>query len=341
MLAAEDPSVSAEKDTAATGTKSDKTNDSERWTTASTGVRTTAQWLATTLGTIAGVAFGAGPLINNETDVSKWDASRWFWVLAAAAVGVLGIVAIVSRLVVAMLPVEVALDGLPKGLRDRIKADADAYLPGDARTLTDFRDRLVAYSRAAAGLEIQARREADPEQKKLLEDRAKIQAENRDRYQAKRAEMFAQAKYHIEAGRLGGRGNAIWFSLAAIAAVIGISCFTFLTHVPAGDGDDTPSPQGALLIFKTGSEELWSTLDLDACAAPGERNEVPVLLLGTSGENDDHYKVQTLGQPAGCGRYSFTVSDEIVDIVVPKPIEVTLKEPSPTSVTTSPSAPNP
>jgi hypothetical protein len=305
--------------------------DAERWTTASSGVRTTAQWLATALGAIAGVIFGAGPLINNETDVSAWDARRWVLVLVAAAVGVLGVVAIVSRLVLAMMPCEVTLDGLPKALLSRIEASPADYLPVGITTVTDFRDRLSSFTRAAAQLEIAARREADPKKKSLLADRAKIQSANRDYFRTKRSDLYAQAKYYVESGRLGGAGNAAWFATAALAAVLGISCFTFLTHAPADDQKaDTPAPQGALLIPKEGADDLWSALDLDKCAI-GSEVGVPVLLLGTTGENGDHYQVQTLGQPTGCGRYSFTVSDGMVDVVVPVSIEVTFSEPTPSA----------
>jgi hypothetical protein len=309
-----------------------KSSEAERWTTASSGVRTTAQWLATALGAIAGVIFGAGPLINNDTDVSAWDARRWALVLVAAAAGVLGVVAIVSRLVLAMMPSEVTLDGLPKALLGRIEASPADYLPVGITTVTDFRDRLSSFTRAAAQLEIAARRETDAAKKSLLVDRAKIQAANRDYFREKRSELYAQAKYYVESGRLGGARNAAWFATAAIAAVLGISCFTFVTHAPAEDqADDAPAPQGALLIPKTGAEALWAALELDKCAVGGVDDGVPVLLLGTTGENDDHYRVQTLGQPTGCSRYSFTVSDELVDVVVPEPVEVELTEPTPSS----------
>ncbi|KQV73865.1 hypothetical protein ASC61_01915 [Aeromicrobium sp. Root344] len=292
--------------------------------TAATEVRATAKWLATAIAAIASVVFGAGPLISNATDATDWGGLRWTIVLVSAAVGILGATAIVSSLVMSMMPVEVTLDSLPDELVARVNEDPDAYLPGDATNIADFRARLVSYAKGTAELEARARRATPKAEETRYEALAKIQSEKFELYQRGRAELFNQAKFMIESNRLTGRDAAKKFALPAVAVVVATTVFTFVTHTPAKEDSPStaPKPQGALLVPADGSQSLWNELQLSRCQLDKNEEGVPVLLLGTSGEDTLNYNVQTLGTPAGCGRYSFTVSDEIVDVVVPTPLKV-------------------
>lgn len=296
--------------------------DPQRWVTASTGVREAAKWLAGSIGSIAAVVIGAGPLIDGDVDASTWGWTRWLLVLAAAAAAALSVLVIVSRLLRAMVPVEITLDALPKKLKKRIETNLlHEYLPGDAQTLEEFKARLVAYTRAASTYEVLAERattKADEERFALW---ARTNARKRDVYLKKRAELYALAKYELEAGRLGSKQDRGVFALSVVLAAVSLTVFTLVTSAPDDEDEAGKSvaPTGAVLMSTPGSEALWSALSLDECEVEVSGG-VPVLLL--SEPSDDSYRVQTLGTPHGCGRHVFTVPADHVTAIVVDPIEV-------------------
>lgn len=306
--------------------------EATRWDSASSEVRKTAAWLATATGAVGAAVFGAGPLVD-DTDVGAWDTTRWVLVLTCAVLGVLGVVAIVGRLVTAMLPVEHTIDSLAPDLVERIEGDPSSYLPGDARTVRDFQDRLRAYSRAAATFTAQARAEKDPEQRAHLVRLAQVQAENRDVYRNARTELLDLAKYRSEASRLGGASTATWFAIAAVAAVVGATGFTFLTHDPE-DPEHGTVPQLAELTVRPGldADDLWAQLGVDDCLVDGS-DALPVLFLSSDDGEPVRHTVQTLGRAVGCDPYRFTIGDDVVTVVVPEPEQFTVVPP-----TSSPSA---
>lgn len=319
---AAEPEAAAEPDPAPAPT------EAARWDTASSEVRKTAAWLASATGAVGAAVFGAGPLVD-DTDVGSWDTTRWVLVLTCAVVGVLGVVAVVGRLVTAMLPVEHTLDSLPRDLVGRIEREPASYLPGDARTVADFQDRLRAYSRAAAALTAQARAETGPEQQAELLRQAQVQTENRDVYRRARTELLDLAKYRSEAARLGGARTATWFAVAAVAAVVGATGFTFLTH-DAEDADGGTPPQLADLAVRPGldAEDLWSRLGVEDCLVDGS-DSLPVLFLGSEDGDPVRHEVQTLGRAVGCDASRFTIGDDVATVVVPEPEELTVVPPSP------------
>ena len=124
--------------------------------------------------------------------------------------------------------------------------------------------------------------------------------------------------------------------------VVAASVFTFASHTAKAEDDKEESaddaaastveppttPQGASITTLTGrnaaeSEAFWTQLGLDACK---QGSSVPVILLETTRAAVLHYNMQTLGYPVGCRRFSFQASAELVRLIVPKPVTVTLPE---------------
>lgn len=314
----------------------------ERWTTASSGVNDAAKWLAAAIGSISGVVLGAGPIIRSDVDVTEWSPVRWVGVLVLAAIAAGAAGAVVWRLLQTLVPVAVTLDQLPSDLKSKIERnELGEYLPGDARTLADFKLRLQGYSRAAAQLrtKLQSLDKTDPRRPRF-EALAQVQEANRDLYLAKRNEIYALAKYEIEANRLTNDENRNLLTVYLVIAATTLVAFTFLTSTggsnepDAADEGDVVAPTAALLQPSSGSQELWERLRLSECSIEGQDGPIPVFLLE---EGEDNYRVQTLGTPPGCDRYVFDISKDLVEPISIEPITVTLEPPGPTA---SPEAPS-
>lgn len=62
------PTDAAPKDAA----EEEPPEGASRWVAAATEIRGSVKWLVGGLGSALALVFGAGPLINNETDASEW-----------------------------------------------------------------------------------------------------------------------------------------------------------------------------------------------------------------------------------------------------------------------------
>jgi hypothetical protein len=313
-----------------------------RWVAAADEVRGSVKWLAGGIATGVSLVFGAGPLISNETDASSWAPARWLVVLLAAVVAALCAGGLIRLLLAAVRPVELTLDRLPQELLDQIVADARAHLPSRSRTLEEFRDRRTAYAVSVATLKRQlaeaklaAGTKPGPSTRKKLASLAtqlEAQVANRDLYEETKDELFNSGKYIIESANVDNLTE--WPSARLLAGLILASViFTFATHTPAeseeaskAESDIPAAPQGATIDVAKGenasnAQEFWDQLGLEACRVGGE---VPVILLEASGEAVTQYRLQTLGEPAGCGRYTFQTSEQVVSLVIPEPRTVKL-----------------
>lgn len=297
-----------------------------RWSTATSGVRSAAAWLATTAGATAAVVFGAGPIIDSEVDAADWGALRWLLTILLAGVGAAAVLYVISRLLVLQLPIEITLDALPPNLRSRIEGNQlSEYLPGDAQDLADFKARLQAYANAAVSLETEAAATTDAQEKARLTRLAAIQKSNCDIYKAKRAELYELAAYEIEWDRLSPRATKPWFYLggAAILALVAMVAFTLVTGSGASESEPEEAVETPVLGEMTAKQvgaDLWERLALGECVIGGV---VPVVVFEAEAES---YTVQTLGSPAGCGRYRMTIPTGLVTLVEVKPVSVAISE---------------
>ena len=152
-----------------------------RWVDASAEVRSTAKWIATVVAGVGAVIFGAGPILaRTELDASSWPFLRVVACVAAAVVGVLGLVLLINALLRAQMPVELNLATLPDTFKQQVAADPSAYLPGNCLTVDEFRTRLRVYQTAAVRL---------PEQVEAAnrdDDKASLQRAPRGRRQEPR-----------------------------------------------------------------------------------------------------------------------------------------------------------
>jgi hypothetical protein len=315
------PDGSAKKSTTE-GESSSADDSSLRWTTASSGVLDAAKWLTTAIAGVATVVLGAGPLLNPKTDVSAWGAGRWAVALLLAAVAATCVAAIVAHLLALLVPVEITLDTLPPKLRTRIESnELSEYLPGEAADLRQFKNQLITFSKATVNLKTLAARETDNNRKADLLARSAVMEGNRDKYLAKRKEIYALARYEIERERLTSGTKLYQLGAALVVAVICLTAFTFVTST-GGDADDDAQesdvPAGGQLLRTNAIAEVWKTLRLSRCAVGAS---VPVIVLS---ETDEAYRIQTLGAPDGCDRYVFSVPRDGVNLLKVEPVEATI-----------------
>lgn len=304
----------------------------ERWATASAEVRKVAQWSASALAAVAGVAFGAGPIVSRvDLDVSTWSGARIAVCLTAVVVGAGGVVLVITMLIRAMLPTLVTLDDLPTAMRTRIDKDPAEWLTGDAQSLEDFQHRLKAYAAAAAGFAADAAAADNPESKAQLTRLAARQAENERIYRARRAQLLAQGEYAATNERLNGTTAAV-VGIGAVLTVLGAAAYLLTLSGKAPEAPSTASGAELALLSKNesgSSDALWTALGLARCelgtkvGAPPSHS-ILVMKSGGHGVAADPYEVETLGQPVGCPRVSFTVIDDVAQLVVIKPEEQTI-----------------
>lgn len=307
-----------------------------RWSTASSGVRSAATWLATTTAAIAGAVFGAGPIFKVESDPASWETGRWILVLFLIVVGALAVIYVIGRLLAMQVPVEITLDHLPPKLKARIEGNAlGEYLPGDATSLEDFKDRLKGYASAAIALKAAADAEQDAAEKASLNELATIQEHNRTVYREKRDELYQLASYEIERDRLTPALTWSWTRLgaAAVVAIVAMATFSFVTHATGKNAEKekdaeaaakaaADAPVGATLAKKAATSDLWNKLGLQSCELSKGAGEVPVFVLAATEENLD---VQTLGYPEGCQRFRFSIPRELVTLLKVEPTKATVK----------------
>lgn len=298
-----------------------------RWTEATSGVRSAASWLATAFGAAAAAVFGAGPIFATDVDTGDWGTARWIAALTLVVLGTAAVAFVIARLLALQVPIEVTLDRIPTGLRERIEAnDLGEYLPGEAKTLNQFKNELKAHSIALAKLRAAAANTDDPTRKADLESRATIQENNFQIYLDKREELYRLAAYELEASRLTPRATRPWLSLgaAAIVGVFAMAAFSLITgsDVKKEEADDKPDPlpSTGILLKNQENDELWNAAGLAGCERP--RGQVPVFVLAAESST---YKIQTLGLPrTKCQRYALTVPRDQVSLVQIEPRETTV-----------------
>lgn len=308
--------------------KDDDDDGATRWVTATSQARETAKWTATAVAAVGGVVFGAGPLIADvEQDVAEWSVVRIVLALAAALVGVYGVLALIGALLRAQLPIELSLARLPRLLELRIRRRPEDFLPSGCTSLSQFRSRLRSYRRASLQLANDART-ATVQRRPAIKAAAAAMQQNAHTYERTRDELLAEAGYletisaleHLR--RPAGKG--------ALLAVFGAVSYLLLVSAPANDDDGKAEgvggsdsvPELATLLPTDPQGEFWTELELASCEIGN--GEVPVLLVGGSGSGDDPWELQTIGTPKSCPSITFTARSEVVQLVQREPREITI-----------------
>ena len=124
--------------------------DVARWKSGTDGVRATATWAIKTIGAIAAVVFGAGPLITRGELSGAYLPQRIILIVVFAAVGASGLIAVIVFAAQVLVPRRVSLRSLPLSLLGDIAEDPSSYLPHTARDMDSFRKQRKAWLRAAA-----------------------------------------------------------------------------------------------------------------------------------------------------------------------------------------------
>jgi len=148
-----------------------------RWRSASAQVRTAAQWMMTTLGAVAGVVFGSGPISAGGKLAGPNLELRVAAIVAAAAVGAVAVAYLIFRISRVLLPHEVRLSELSDELKAKIANNHKGYLPSAATTLDEFRVQLRDWRSAVRSNAAAIRRlESDLErlEEKILEAHTKL-----------------------------------------------------------------------------------------------------------------------------------------------------------------------
>jgi hypothetical protein len=123
--------------------------DVARWKSGTEGVRTTASWTIKTVGAIAAVVFGAGPLISRGELTGDNLGCRIGAIAFFGFVGSAGVVALVSYAAQVLAPRRTSLLTLSTGFQQHINDQYASYLPHTATTIDSFRTQRKAWLKAA------------------------------------------------------------------------------------------------------------------------------------------------------------------------------------------------
>jgi hypothetical protein len=135
---------------------------SSRWVTASEQVRSAAKWFIAALAAASGVVFGSGPIISSGELSGDHVWARAIGLALCASVAAGGVLYLIFRTTLVLLPYETSLGGLPDTFLQRIEGAPDAYLPSGissvAQLRIQLRDRTIAERRNRAEIETLRRR---------------------------------------------------------------------------------------------------------------------------------------------------------------------------------------
>ena len=322
-----------------------------RWVDASAEVRSTAKWIATAVAGVGAVIFGAGPILaRTELDASSWPFLRVVACVAAAVVGVLGLVLLINALLRAQMPVELNLATLPDTFKQQVAADPSAYLPGNCLTVDEFRTRLRGYQTAAVRLPEQVEAANRDDDKASLQRALAAVDKNLALYRRRRSELLAQGVFAAASERVVGQGTQMGWG--AVIAVAGSVVYLLLVSGKSPDeaeADAAAAPDVAVLHpydDNEASRALWAEVGLDACVVPPPTTTTPttapttattpptttvapiadvtVLRHDGQGTPDDPYVVETLGLPEGCPRVRFAVIDSVALLTTDDAEELTI-----------------
>jgi hypothetical protein len=320
------------------------------WVTATTEVRTTAKWIITVLAAVAGVVFGAGPVVSRPS----MDAEdHWVQLMLAGAAGAAGLIGIgiliwaASRVLV---PVEMTLATLPSELVAKIATDSSAYLPSGATSVEEFRKNLRAYRVAVNDLDAKladTRADLSAAQKSddgaaatqamdriaLLEKARPGIVERRDLYDTTRMTLLERGSY----GAVRGIFDASKGVIISGAVLTGLGGMAFQLLLASSEKEkDSAAPSAPVLATLTrldtpAGAAFWDALDLSSCE---QGSVVPVLLRGGKGTQGEPYSVETLPLP-GCTPRSFDFLSDVAVLEKPAVQKLTITY---TTATPSPSA---
>ncbi|BDV31425.1 hypothetical protein [Microbacterium terricola] len=295
----------------------------QRWSAATKEARETIKWLATAIGAAAALVFGAGPLLTTtELDIASWPPWRTVVCLVAAVVGVVGVVLVIWSLLKALTPEALTLDQLPPSTVRRLEDSAETSFPGDISSIAQLKQRFGVYRVAIFELgKKEALATTDAERKILGE----LIAKNRDNLKKLREvedAILEQGAFELTRSKV---TDLLAPVLAGSAlAVIGVVAYQLAMSGPTDPPAAAASDQIGRLVDNgsIASTRLWTALDLSACEV--DAGSIPVLVSGGSGTSEDPYSVTTIPARTACAVVSFTVTDDVANVVLPEVEKVTV-----------------
>jgi hypothetical protein len=193
--------------------------------------RDTAKWIVATLGVIAGVVFGAGPIVSRPELSWSDDLPQLLAALLMGSIGLTSVILLILLVSEVLQPRTVDLRQIRGDFKKTVEADPDYYLPSDSDSLGAFRDNLRANRALIKGLSDQRRRaeqqsngETTGQRSKKTEyiDRQLVTArENRGAYLRTRERLLDEARFH-DVGFLLDRlkPGIFWVALAAAVGAL-------------------------------------------------------------------------------------------------------------------------
>lgn len=295
-----------------------------QWTTAEKETREAAKWFIVTLGGIAAVVFGAGPIFLQTT----YDfSSDWPLLLAETLAAIAALTAVtymVKEISNILVPrkIDLAYIAVHHEIRQRFDGAPDIWYPTGISSFEDFRRDLAELREGAALLASAAAFNDSVASSTSESTNAELSLPTQTAYLISFEEAYrtsqdygkrlvAEASLQALQTRflVGPR-----LKFATIIAVIGTVIFIISLSIKPTESD-APAPQVALLAkaSSSSSADLWNYLDLQLCESKGV---VPVLLLGREATGA---KVQTISWNSNCRTRTLLVTDELGELLVEYP----------------------
>lgn len=337
----------------ASGDTPSSPQDPYRWAQASDTVQTTAKWVIGALAAVGAVMFAKGIVVTPKLSVSE-NLGQLLWAGILGVLGVLGIVTLIGAASRVLLPRVVTLGDLPPAFKAKVESDTGRrdYLPAGVETIEQLRARIDGTQAAIADnadriadLQPTARGDTLSEAAAKAEElriRQRDQAgQNRDLavLLRKRMQLLDAARFWVVANEY-TLSSKVVLAGAVLAAVGGIGFQLALATPEASAAKATDAGAktvsrptfGDLVQLNTpASRALWAAVQLSKCEAAGRTPPtVRVVVLSGDGTSDHPYLVSPVSSALQCPSVSFNVIDEVAQVTLVVPTEITYTTPSAT-----------
>lgn len=293
-----------------------------RWTVAAADTRAAAKWMIGSLAAAAALIFGAGPIVNRP-DLSWSDNRPQLGIaLAAGAFGLICLILLIGQIAAVLTPRKISLESVPDEMLRDLNAAADVRLPSGSDSYAEFLKRYRAYKVLVGTLSARLARlddsAPDASVQRAQLDTLLDEAQRNVGVYARAAEGYLNQAEFYSVSALFGRKRALAVTLAVGAAV---GALGFQLALAAGPEKSPEAPDLAYLLAPSEPNELWTALDLEACAV-GDR--VPVVLSGGKGSDDDPYAVTVLKTKDECVPTAFDLRGDALTLEKPSAESVTI-----------------
>lgn len=314
--------------TPAAETPPDREDSTQVWTTAKKEVRDVARWIATAMGAVAAVVFGAGPLVGSFKNLDGWRVAA---IAGGAIVGISGTAYVIRKLAAILAPTAMSLGGLPAEFQNKINENRRDYLFDDSVDLNEFasrwegwrvtgsqlrdqkqlaEERVAAAKAALAAAELEERPARNAE---LDEAKAGLQSLNNviadadawlERYGKNAKGIVAQGSF--EQVRATYDANTNRALAAAVIAVIG--GVLYVGGLQSGTGDvSTAAAAPTPVVVTVTSQPFTDALGLDACLTD---STATMLRHSGKGTTEDPWDLETIAV-GSCAHLRFRASNAV------------------------------